>query len=991
MLFRRNQTKIRTRAAFVSRRQWAIGFGVVLVALASYGLGLFHTLEYWFDDKRAEYFDFESPEPSADVVLIAIDDDSLDTIDLWPIPRRMLGEVVRELDRAGANVIAFDMIFDDPEGFTIEGDPDAPETWAVIDGDQVFADAIREHGNVVLATSFIWEDAVESSNTGIFSAPKVPFVDVFDTLASNPELEFDALRLGLAESGRYPAKLNQELTEFASGGAINDLRSKYDVSKTMLESAPRSSIFAPADGRDWPRSTTPTPPVPALAEAMNRLASVTFSSFDEDQRVRRIPLWVRQGGRLYPMLGLAAAAAHLDIPSSDIELRGSNVVLEEPGAERFHILEMHEAPLREQGRKYGLHYMTWPRAAVRPVPLDLGEWFDGDRRLFGRDRGWIGQFRSDVEEAELVNRERRREAGEGVEQIVGDERAIGTRMVAIGKILDPYLIKVRIRENLDAIDPSMNALYEMGLAQDFDLAAYNTRALTLRTLTFDDAGWHELMEEQRQIWENVAATLESFQVEFEHLTDLSPEEEQQKRICFEVPSSVRLLIRELDEGLETVRSFRNEILPRLVGGKICFIGWTATGAAADFISTSIDPKTPGVLVHMAVANSVLNDHALRFGPAWLDLVSIVGMGLLGTWIGVRFPVLVGPFALLGVMAVLLVLNGKVFWDQMDLKVALGMPFASASVSWIGVILDRLVVERAGRRRTEARFRSYVSPEVVDILVNNPNLSSMAPQKKELTIFFSDIASFTTLSEMLGTEGIKDLLGVYLGAMTEELQRHRATIDKYIGDAVMAFWGAPVDDPDHARHGALAALGQMKLLDEMNERGAFDPRAGKLVVRMGLATGEVNVGDFGNPPHKSAYTVIGDQVNLAARLESGCKQFGVHMMITEYMRSKMGDDIRTRPLGRIVVKGKSEPQLIHELVGDRTPHGAATGAWIETTESAVNAYIAGDFEKCLREFEDLKVHFGETRLASIYQSSIGHMRESGVSLDSFDGSIVLSEK
>jgi len=228
-------------------------------------------------------------------------------------------------------------------------------------------------------------------------------------------------------------------------------------------------------------------------------------------------------------------------------------------------------------------------------------------------------------------------------------------------------------------------------------------------------------------------------------------------------------------------------------------------------------------------------------------------------------------------------------------------------------------------------------------------------------------------------------------MTEELQSHRATIDKYIGDAVMAFWGAPVDDPDHARHGALAAIGQQKLIDEMNASGAFDKRAGVLEVRMGLAMGEVNVGDFGNPPNKSAYTVIGDHVNIAARLESGCKQFGVSIMITDAMRARMGDDLLVRPLGRIVVKGKTESQMLYELIGDRAPHGGDTEAWIETTREGVDAYISGDFEKSLRAFEILNVKFNETLLAGLYRRSIEHVKSAGSPLSDFDGSIVLSDK
>lgn len=990
----RNKGRLRTREAVVTRRQWAIGMCVIIAGMALHALGVGRVAEYWFDDRRAEYFDGATPEPSREVVLVAIDDDSLRTIDLWPIKRWMLAEVVKELDRAGAEVVAFDMLFNDPEGESIIGDVERPETWRVIDGDEVFADAIREHGNVLLATSFSWERTREASTSLAGSAPRAPFEDVFDEVASNPGTSFDELRASLASSGRYSERLSRELTDFDAGAAIEDLRRKYEVTRVMLETADRSSIIAPADGRAWPRSTTPDPPVTALANASAQIASVTFSSFDEDQRVRRVPLWVRQGGRLYPMLGLAAAAAHLGVSAEEVSLIDGDVVIDAKDVDgEARRLEMHAAPIRKQGVKYGLHYLTWPRSALRLHPPDVEGWFDGETGLISEPRGWIGQFRSNIEQAEIEERDRIRREGGSIRERSGDERAIGTRMVAIGKVLDPYLTERRIEENIEAVDRAMRKLHETQLMATFDLGAYEARAGELRRASIDDPLWDELLGQQRALWEEASSTSEEFVAMFEGIDEssLSEEELEIKRLVTALPGRIELVTREIDDGLDEVRSFREKILPRLVGGKICFIGWTATGVDADFVSTSIDPKTPGVLVHMAVANSVLTDHALRMGPLWFDFLVIVALGALGTWIGIRFPVLVGPFALLALVGAVFYLNGAVLWDRMDTKAALGMPILTGSSAWLCVILDRLVVERRGRKRTEARFRSYVSPEVVDILVNNPSLSSMAPQKKELTIFFSDIAGFTSLSEKLGTDGIKELLGVYLGAMTEELQSHRATIDKYIGDAIMAFWGAPVDDPDHARHGALAALGQQRLLAEMNERGDFGPRAGRLEVRMGLATGVVNVGDFGNPPNKSAYTVIGDYVNIAARLESGCKQFGADIMITEETRAKMGEGLLVRPLGRIVVKGKSQPQMIHELIGDRKPKGEATGAWVDATREGVEAYISGDFARSLRAFEKLNVDFGEQRLVEIYRRSIAQAESEDGPLSDFDGSIRLSEK
>src|SRR5262249_38374927 len=148
--------------------------------------------------------------------------------------------------------------------------------------------------------------------------------------------------------------------------------------------------------------------------------------------------------------------------------------------------------------------------------------------------------------------------------------------------------------------------------------------------------------------------------------------------------------------------------------------------------------------------------------------------------------------------------GVVLWDAGWKIAAVGAPSVAAISSWLGVLLHRLLVEERLRRRTEERFRAYVSPAVVDELVNNPQLDSMTPQRRELSIMFCDVAGFTALAERLGAEGTAGFLSGYLGKMTDTLLRHGATIDKYLGDGIMAFWGAPIQDPRHARNACRAA-------------------------------------------------------------------------------------------------------------------------------------------------------------------------------------------
>lgn len=475
---------------------------------------------------------------------------------------------------------------------------------------------------------------------------------------------------------------------------------------------------------------------------------------------------------------------------------------------------------------------------------------------------------------------------------------------------------------------------------------------------------------------------------------LSAEEKEALATLDRVITDGPRMVREIERGLEDLDEWWNKDLPAFARGRVVFIGWSATGALADFVETSIDPRTPGVLVHAAVTNAILNSvESTQFiteAPHWLNLLAVLVLGCVGTIIGVRMGVVQSPIVLLIALAIWFIFDGIVIWDWRNLFLVEAAPMAAAVLGWLTVILHRLLVEQRGRRQTEARFRSYVSPDVVDILVNNPDLNSMAPQKRELTIFFSDIAGWTTITERIGTEGIAAFLATYLKEMTDILQDNRATIDKYLGDGIMAFWGAPVEDPDHAKHAVEAVILMQKKLQEMNQAGAFGP-AGQVGVRIGLASGEVNVGDFGNPPHKSAYTVIGDSANLSARLESANKQFGSKILMTERTRELAGMTSGYRLIGRVVVKGKTEPETLYEPIGDMKPKGDRTGEWIKATDEAVGAYIAGDFDRALGLFDRLDKEFGDHELAEKYRDSIALVREQGGPGADFKGTIVLSEK
>jgi adenylate cyclase len=223
------------------------------------------------------------------------------------------------------------------------------------------------------------------------------------------------------------------------------------------------------------------------------------------------------------------------------------------------------------------------------------------------------------------------------------------------------------------------------------------------------------------------------------------------------------------------------------------------------------------------------------------------------------------------------------------------------------------VESQSKRRMTHRFGQYVPPELVDEMARDPDSYNMEGRRAELTVLFSDIRGFTSLSERMPPDRLAALINEYLGTMTDIVRQRRGTLDKYIGDAIMAFWGAPMADPDHARNAVLCALDMQAALPELNQRLAakgWPP----LQIGIGVNTGPMTVGDMGSAVRK-AYTVLGDAVNLGSRLEGLTKHYGVGIIVGEDTRELAKLGLVFRELDRVRVRGKEAPVAIYEPLGE----------------------------------------------------------------------------
>ena len=238
------------------------------------------------------------------------------------------------------------------------------------------------------------------------------------------------------------------------------------------------------------------------------------------------------------------------------------------------------------------------------------------------------------------------------------------------------------------------------------------------------------------------------------------------------------------------------------------------------------------------------------------------------------------------------------------------PTLAASVALFGGVGYQYFFEGREKRKMKRLFGQYVSKDVYEQLVANPDLARLGGQRRQMTVLFSDIRGFTTVSEKGQPEEIVAILNEYFSRMVAIVFEHKGTLDKFVGDMVMALFGAPLDDPNHAEHAVDAALEMIRELNRLNEKWAGEGRPA-LDIGIGVSTGPMIAGNIGSEAIMS-YTVIGDAVNLGARLESLNKEYGTRIIISEATRDVLPGRYVLRPLGDVTVKGKTRPVAIFEV-------------------------------------------------------------------------------
>jgi adenylate cyclase len=384
----------------------------------------------------------------------------------------------------------------------------------------------------------------------------------------------------------------------------------------------------------------------------------------------------------------------------------------------------------------------------------------------------------------------------------------------------------------------------------------------------------------------------------------------------------------------------------MVRGRTVFVGVNAT-STFDFKPLPVgDAVEPGILIHWTAWANLRQHSFIAEIPRWIALLAGLLVASLVGVSGRHHRSLMAPAIAAGSIAVALLL-GAYAAHSAGWFFPPATPIAASVFALLGVTAESFLLEQERKREIQAIFGSYVAPEVVDLLVHDPAAVRLGGEKKDLTALFSDLAGFTDLSEKIPPEHLVAVINLYLQEVSDALLANGAYIDKYIGDAVMAVFGAPQALPDHAAAACEGALAAQRALAGLNPRFARDYGC-TLHMRIGVNTGEMIVGNMGSE-RKRNYTVLGDPVNLASRLEAANKEFGTFILLGEATARRVQDRFATRPLTGLAVKGKHEAVEVHELVGHKDRLSEAQEAFLSAYNAGYAALLAHRFTEAAASF------------------------------------------
>jgi len=911
-----------------------LGVFLTVLALLLDRVGATRPLELALDDFRAKHFQYFTPKPTDKLVHLDIDDATLDFIGNWPWDREKLGRIMDELRIAGTKVVCLDVMF--PQGQS----PRLDENGKTVRDDEVFAKSISEFGKLpgrgVLIPLTINLNNVPEGDP-IYNA-------MIEELSSNLEIEDTDLDMVLQKRGYGSgASLRDSVEKFAKvakeQAMFHRIRHELDsghpadlesLRKSLLPQSSNSGVRTEAYrllqnmlprvqsyeaiakfGRTVPAGLPPLlheddeqSPIPILAKAAAFSGFVDLWAVD-DSKVRSIPLFALDRGIMLPQMGLALACAELGVNTNNLILAPDSVTIPKPNGGKI-VIPVYS---RQSGKGETV-------GMLMDIP-----WF-GDHQ----DQSWQTMY-------DWPN-----------------YRAVGAQHMPLTKIWDICRIEPDIIANNQG---ALDAVYNL-LAISDSYAAARIRATHPDFSDFK--GWDQLIQDTL---DNLApGTLDVFKPLLD--PKVNPDTINDPK-DHELVVDLRAVLnrQSVNKNLATQREELRLRVARDLGGKAALIGWIATGAT-DFRPTPLVAECPGVVVHGAIFNAIMIGFFKTHAGLTMPLIFTLLIGLMVTSTSSILEPVPGSIAAAVIIVAYLLGNFYVAYDWYGLEIAAAGPPTAAGLTWGICTIYKSYRQQKEKKQITNRFRSYVDPSLVNFVLEHPEQDTFKGEERELSVVFTDLAGFTSISEILKQDTVA-LLNEYLGRVVPVITQHRGLVNKFLGDGIMFFYGAPEPFPGDINGHALAAvetvLEMQKVMVPFNEE-LKQRNLPQLTMRAGVSTGAMVVGDAGNPPDRSDYTVLGDRVNFASRLESANKYTGSLTLISDRTAELLGDKYLLRAVGRIQVVGKDEPVLTYEPLAPVDQATPEMHKLVEFTKHVTQPYYDGRFADCIGATHELLQAFGE---------------------------------
>lgn len=929
-----------------------LGASLTLIVLLLDQFGQLQALERWFYDRRALDCQFFAKPPSDRMVFLDIDDNAIDTIDRWPWDRSTMAKIIDEVSIAGPKLIFLDVMYDRPQ---------EPRTTRQLDGSLVTVDhdalltkSLKSAGNVLMPVSLDF-----STGRGEQSMTTKA---IYETLLA--DLELTPVEVAQRVNKTLRSTNNAGQKAFDDSFIIARRRAMFErieremtvhpgitaaeLRLTLLPKSDRGQIDSPMlrlllaeydrveqlrPLQRFTRERRPGDP-PMLSAESEKAPLAPFSEAaggtgfvdyvaDSDGIVRRIPLLAEHRGRVVPQVAFVIACKLLGADPASARVEPGKVIIPCPDGHQV------EIPVRTQtqtttGEKIG-PLMTLP--------------FIGGRE-------WETMF-----------------------DPAHKQQTLHVPMNAVWSVIETQDAIILNNGNADESLVNVTLLIKSE-DEARRLAAQRPPPTDADTRSQEIRGMLKMMDEKIAGLKGNLSTEDK-----EKLDNIKYEQGLMRALLSE---NQRLSTRLLSQRAELKKQF---------AGRAVLVGSIATGDAFDFKPTPLHERCPGIVIHGVLANGILTDELWSSAPIWVTRLLTLLMGLATTTFVLRLSTTKAVIATLSLAGGYFLINGIFLFDYLNIIVGVAGPMVAVLSCWVSCQLVEIVIEKLERNRITRRFSTYVDPALVDYVIEHPDESVTEGQEREMTVVFTDLAGFTTISEAL-KEKVIPLLNEYLGLMSSIIKKHNGLVNKFLGDGIMFFFNAPRANPNHAVDAVETVLEMQHELVGFNE-GLRKRGLPAITMRAGITTGSMVVGDAGGKG-RSDYTVIGDNVNLAARLESANKATDTKVMMTARTVELLNGQFLVRPTARLQVKGKTEGVDTCELIARTELATEAQRRKAELGKAVFDAFVKSDFAACLRAVETLEAEFGQTKLTrAYYELSEQYLKEPPG--EDFDGQIVLHEK